>query len=107
MLHLQTNSSIFVSFFLVFQDISLNNQTNVSQILGSSVANLSISNLADNIRFSIRNPGEPQIDPQVRLCFQEPTNSHEFNKKYQSNLVKVTFGIKLHIETDFIRFLFC
>ncbi|RVE58541.1 hypothetical protein OJAV_G00195310 [Oryzias javanicus] len=49
----------------LFQDISLNNQTNVSQILGSSVANLSIENLKDNIRFSIRNPGEHQIDPQV------------------------------------------
>ncbi|XP_008290530.1 putative GPI-anchored protein PB15E9.01c [Stegastes partitus] len=38
-----------------FQDESLDNQTLVSPILGSSVANLSISNLTENIEFTIRN----------------------------------------------------
>ncbi|XP_038147041.1 adhesion G-protein coupled receptor G2 [Cyprinodon tularosa] len=37
-----------------FQDSSLDNQTVVSSVLGSSVANLSISNLKENITFTIR-----------------------------------------------------
>ncbi|KAM6971575.1 adhesion G-protein coupled receptor G2 [Tautogolabrus adspersus] len=38
-----------------FQDATLNNQTMVSPVLGSSVANLSISKLTENIQFTIRN----------------------------------------------------
>ncbi|KAI3355444.1 hypothetical protein L3Q82_018280 [Scortum barcoo] len=39
----------------LFQDASLNNKTLVSPVLGSSVANLSISNLSENIQFTIKN----------------------------------------------------
>uniref|UniRef100_UPI0037E87F5B adhesion G-protein coupled receptor G2 n=1 Tax=Semicossyphus pulcher TaxID=241346 RepID=UPI0037E87F5B len=39
----------------LFQDASLHNQTLVSPVLGCSAANLSISNLAENIQFTIRN----------------------------------------------------
>ncbi|XP_062236008.1 adhesion G-protein coupled receptor G2 [Platichthys flesus] len=38
-----------------FQDPSLENTTVVSTVLGSSVANLSISNLSEDIRFTIQN----------------------------------------------------
>ncbi|XP_023806018.2 adhesion G-protein coupled receptor G2 isoform X2 [Oryzias latipes] len=48
-----------------FQDILLNNQTTVSQILGTSVANLSISNLKDNISFTISNPKNQNFTPQI------------------------------------------
>lgn len=39
----------------VLQDASLDNQTLVSAVLGSSVSNLSISNLTENIEFTIQN----------------------------------------------------
>ncbi|KAK5898180.1 hypothetical protein CgunFtcFv8_015621 [Champsocephalus gunnari] len=39
----------------LFQDDALNNQTLVSPVLAASVTNLSISNLAENIQFTIRN----------------------------------------------------
>ncbi|XP_041817550.1 adhesion G-protein coupled receptor G2 isoform X2 [Chelmon rostratus] len=39
----------------LFQDATLDNRTLVSPVLGSSVANLSISNLSENIQFTIRN----------------------------------------------------
>uniref|UniRef100_UPI003AAC943A uncharacterized protein adgrg2a n=1 Tax=Centroberyx gerrardi TaxID=166262 RepID=UPI003AAC943A len=39
----------------LFQDAALDNQTIVSPVLGSSVANLSISNLRENIQFTIQN----------------------------------------------------
>uniref|UniRef100_A0A1A8NMS1 G protein-coupled receptor 64 n=2 Tax=Nothobranchius rachovii TaxID=451742 RepID=A0A1A8NMS1_9TELE len=39
----------------LFQDASLDNQTFVSPVLGSSVANLSISNLSEKIEFTITN----------------------------------------------------
>uniref|UniRef100_A0AAQ4R9M0 Adhesion G protein-coupled receptor G2a n=1 Tax=Gasterosteus aculeatus aculeatus TaxID=481459 RepID=A0AAQ4R9M0_GASAC len=42
----------------LFQDASLDTKTLVSPVLAASVANLSISNLAENIQFTIRN-----IDP--------------------------------------------
>ncbi|TMS09080.1 Adhesion G-protein coupled receptor G2 [Larimichthys crocea] len=44
----------------LFQDATLDNQTSVSPILGSSVANLSISNLSENISYTIRNINFPQ-----------------------------------------------
>ncbi|TKS87493.1 Adhesion G-protein coupled receptor G2 [Collichthys lucidus] len=44
----------------LFQDATLDNQTSVSPILGSSVANLSISNLSENISFTIRMINFPQ-----------------------------------------------
>ncbi|KAM6900084.1 adhesion G-protein coupled receptor G2 [Xenentodon cancila] len=49
---------IFYSKSSLFQDAALDNQTVVSPVLGSSVANLSISNLKENIEFTITN-----IDP--------------------------------------------
>ncbi|XP_029384835.1 adhesion G-protein coupled receptor G2 isoform X2 [Echeneis naucrates] len=39
----------------LFQDVTLNNTVRVSPVLSSSVANLSISNLTEDIRFTIRN----------------------------------------------------
>ncbi|KAI9516791.1 hypothetical protein NQZ68_013849 [Dissostichus eleginoides] len=39
----------------LFQDDALNNQTLVSPVLAASVTNLSISNLAENIQFTIQN----------------------------------------------------
>ncbi|XP_041670676.1 uncharacterized threonine-rich GPI-anchored glycoprotein PJ4664.02 [Cheilinus undulatus] len=48
----------FYTTSTLFQDTTLNNQTIVSPVLGSSIANLSISNLTENIQFTIRN-----IDP--------------------------------------------
>ncbi|XP_029978638.1 adhesion G-protein coupled receptor G2 [Sphaeramia orbicularis] len=48
----------FYSKSTLFQDSTLNNQTLVSPVLGSSVANLSIHNLRENIKFAIRN-GQP------------------------------------------------
>ncbi|CAK6968602.1 mucin-3A [Scomber scombrus] len=39
----------------LFQDATLKNDTLVSPVLGSSVANMSISNLTQNIHFTIRN----------------------------------------------------
>lgn len=43
-----------LSFFFS-QDATLDNQTLVSPVLSSSVANLSISNLSENIQFTIQN----------------------------------------------------
>ncbi|XP_035513031.1 adhesion G-protein coupled receptor G2 [Morone saxatilis] len=45
----------FYTTCALFQDAALNNQTIVSPVLGSSVANLSISNLSENIEFTIQN----------------------------------------------------
>ncbi|XP_059183409.1 adhesion G-protein coupled receptor G2 [Centropristis striata] len=39
----------------LFQDASLKNETSVSPVLAASVSNLSISNLNENIQFTIRN----------------------------------------------------
>ncbi|KAM9337150.1 adhesion G-protein coupled receptor G2 [Symphorus nematophorus] len=39
----------------LFQDASLDNKTLVSSVLGASVANLSISDLSENIQFTIQN----------------------------------------------------
>lgn len=57
-----TCSSLFV------QDASLDTKTLVSPVLAASVANLSISNLAENIQFTIRN-----IDP-MRVSVHTHTN---------------------------------
>ncbi|KAE8279681.1 Adhesion G-protein coupled receptor G2 [Larimichthys crocea] len=53
----------------LFQDATLDNQTSVSPILGSSVANLSISNLSENISFTIRNINFPQKNYTVSCVF--------------------------------------
>ncbi|GLD69160.1 adhesion G-protein coupled receptor G2 isoform X4 [Lates japonicus] len=49
-----------------FQDVALDNNTLVSPVLGSSVANLSISNLTENIQFTIRNINP--IDAESVVC---------------------------------------
>eukprot|EP00066_Takifugu_rubripes_P017150 XP_011606416.1 PREDICTED: G-protein coupled receptor 64 [Takifugu rubripes] len=51
----------------LFLDAALSNQTLVGPVLGSSVANLSISNLTENIEFTIRNIN-PAQSPQVASC---------------------------------------
>ncbi|XP_029935794.1 adhesion G-protein coupled receptor G2 [Myripristis murdjan] len=51
----------------LFQDSALGNQTIVSPVLASSVANLSISNLRENIQFTIRNT-EPVPANYVASC---------------------------------------
>ncbi|KAM4605953.1 uncharacterized protein adgrg2a [Polymixia lowei] len=51
----------------LFQDAALSTTTIVSPVLGSSVANLSISNLSENIRFTIRN-AEPTPANYVASC---------------------------------------
>ncbi|KAF7656917.1 hypothetical protein LDENG_00034460 [Lucifuga dentata] len=45
----------FYTSTVLFQDAALDNQTIVSPVLGSSVANLSISSLRENIQFTIQN----------------------------------------------------
>ncbi|XP_047424369.1 adhesion G-protein coupled receptor G2 [Mugil cephalus] len=45
----------FYTKSVFFQDASLNNEILVSPVLSSSVANLSISNLTENIEFTIKN----------------------------------------------------
>lgn len=46
---------------LYLQDAALDNQTLVGPVLGSSVSNLSISNLTEFIRFTIRNVKPVQV----------------------------------------------
>lgn len=53
------NWPLYISSFL--QDASLDNKTLVSTVLGSSVANLSISNLSENIEFTIRNSNPAHV----------------------------------------------
>ncbi|KAG7280251.1 hypothetical protein CRUP_035378 [Coryphaenoides rupestris] len=53
----------------LFQDVGLGNRTLVSPVLGSSVTNLSISNLRENIQFSIRGPYNTQADSLPRCVF--------------------------------------
>lgn len=57
---------------LCLQDAALNNQTLVGPVLGSSVANLSISNLTECIQFTIRNVNPAQVSwfcPSRRAVF--------------------------------------
>ncbi|KAJ3610981.1 hypothetical protein NHX12_020997 [Muraenolepis orangiensis] len=53
----------------LFQDGGLGNGTLVSPVLGSSVTNLSISHLRDNVLFSIRSPHSPQADSLPQCVF--------------------------------------
>lgn len=67
----QTSIRIWIQIpasFLLFprsssflQDAALTNQTVVGPVLGSSVANLSISNLTEYIEFTVRNAGPAQV----------------------------------------------
>jgi hypothetical protein len=51
----------------VLQDVALGNGTLVSPVLGSSVTNLSISNLRENIQFSICSPHSTQVNRMSEL----------------------------------------
>ncbi|KAM8732135.1 adhesion G-protein coupled receptor G2-like [Acanthopagrus schlegelii] len=53
----------------LFQDSTLDNQTTVSPVLGSSVANLSISNLNENIQFTIRNVNPITVNFSASCAF--------------------------------------
>ncbi|XP_073344180.1 adhesion G-protein coupled receptor G6-like [Pagrus major] len=59
----------FYTTSALFQDSSLDNQTIVSPVLGSSVANLSISNLAENIQFTIRNINPITVNVSASCAF--------------------------------------
>lgn len=60
------NDSIHLIYL---QDALLGNQTLVSPVLGSSVANLSISNLTENIQFTIRNINPVQVSVKIIIFF--------------------------------------
>lgn len=64
-------SSSFLS-----QDAALSNRTLVGPVLGCSVANLSLSNLTENIEFTIRN-----INPTQASCFFPELRRVGFKKK--------------------------
>ncbi|XP_059901663.1 adhesion G-protein coupled receptor G2 [Gadus macrocephalus] len=53
----------------LFQDVALGNGTLVSPVLGSSVTNLSISNLRENIQFSICSPHSTQANALPQCVF--------------------------------------
>ncbi|XP_053715501.1 mucin-5AC-like isoform X1 [Synchiropus splendidus] len=54
---------------ILFQDQTLNNQTEVSPVLASSVSNLSISNLKEDIRFTIRHTEPQQANFEASCVF--------------------------------------
>ncbi|XP_006799273.1 adhesion G-protein coupled receptor G2 [Neolamprologus brichardi] len=56
-----------------FKDASLDNKTLVSTVLGSSVANLSISNLSENIEFAIRNSNPVHKNYTAKCAFWDFT----------------------------------
>lgn len=60
--------TLIIKFFFILQDTALDNQTLVSPVLGCSVANLSISNLTENIQFTIRNVNPPHVNVQTHAC---------------------------------------
>lgn len=73
------NDSINSPFFLVcfLQDAALDNQTLVSPVLGSSVANMSISNLTENIQFTIRNINPIHVSVHTHTaCYLSRKDSH-------------------------------
>ncbi|CAL8321279.1 unnamed protein product, partial [Boreogadus saida] len=53
----------------LFQDVALGNGTLVSPVLGSSVTNLSITNLRENIQFSICSPHSTQANALPQCVF--------------------------------------
>ncbi|XP_057679833.1 adhesion G-protein coupled receptor G4-like [Corythoichthys intestinalis] len=54
---------------VLFQDRTMTNQTAVSPVLASSVSNMSISNLSDNIRFTIRNNRQMNANHEAVCVF--------------------------------------
>ncbi|XP_077592714.1 adhesion G-protein coupled receptor G2-like [Stigmatopora nigra] len=54
---------------VLFQDPTLSNQTTVSPVLASSVSNMSIGNLSDNIRFTIRNSPHVNVNSKAICVF--------------------------------------
>lgn len=57
--------------FFFFQDASLNNETLVSPVLAASVANLSVSNLSENIQFTIRNINPINVSIKIIIFIQK------------------------------------
>lgn len=64
----EMHCTLIIKFFFILQDTALDNQTLVSPVLGCSVANLSISNLTENIQFTIRNVNPPHVNVQMHAC---------------------------------------
>ncbi|XP_077480093.1 adhesion G-protein coupled receptor G2-like [Stigmatopora argus] len=54
---------------VLFQDSTLSNQTAVSPVLASSISNMSIGNLSDNIRFTIRNSPHVNVNSKAICVF--------------------------------------
>lgn len=65
------HDSIYFPFFLFcfLQDAALDNQTLVSPVLGSSVANMSMSNLTENIQFTIRNINPVHVSVHTHITY--------------------------------------
>ncbi|KAL6097563.1 adgrg2 [Pungitius sinensis] len=68
----------FYTKSVFFQDASLDNQTLVSPVLAASVANLSISNLRENIQFTIRNIDPMQENYTASCVFWQSTGGTGF-----------------------------
>uniref|UniRef100_A0A3B5MA21 G-protein coupled receptors family 2 profile 2 domain-containing protein n=1 Tax=Xiphophorus couchianus TaxID=32473 RepID=A0A3B5MA21_9TELE len=60
----------------ILQDSSLDNQTAVSPVLGSSVANLSISNLKENITFTITHSNLTQVSINAKNTQIKPSKQN-------------------------------
>ncbi|XP_061821992.1 uncharacterized protein adgrg2a [Nerophis lumbriciformis] len=60
---------------ILFQDDTLNNQTVVSPVLASSVGNLSVSNLTENVSFTIQNLHPVHANYEVTCAFWDFTGN--------------------------------
>ncbi|XP_061778434.1 adhesion G-protein coupled receptor G2 [Nerophis ophidion] len=60
---------------ILFQDNTLNKQTVVSPVLASSVANLSVSNLTENVSFTIQNLHPVHANYEVTCAFWDFTGN--------------------------------
>lgn len=56
-----------ISSISFLQDAALKNETLVSPVLGASIANMSISNLKENIQFTIRNTNPIHVSVHTKL----------------------------------------
>ncbi|XP_061122321.1 adhesion G-protein coupled receptor G2-like [Syngnathus typhle] len=59
----------FYTKAILFQDDTLTKQTAVSPVLASSVSNVSIGNLTDKIRFTVRNSRAMHANNEAVCCF--------------------------------------
>lgn len=60
----------------ILQDSGLDNRTAVSPVLGSSVANLSISNLTENITFTITHSNLTQVSINAKNTQIKPSKQN-------------------------------